>query len=236
MRWISDSSGGGEARSLAGLRCRLIVGQHREAFQARWRSAREPRGLHCSTSADGRDGSVAALITKATGRRSACRTPRVGEVRPFRPRVLKTKEFRLTRTRIGWTPARRLATVGLDGPSRERADQSPAGKAAAIWGQTCYSNDCYCRSSGHLDTKADCLSPPLRPFVHRGCRCALPSLGHTPDWRARRQTNSPHGLNRPPERPSAEHATPADCLHSRPSGASMTTAWFITETSSGAAR
>ena len=134
--------------------------------------------------------------------RSACRTPRVGELRPFRPVSLKQRSFGSQQPElVGLQPEGSLPSDSTDRPAKGPTLQSPRRQSCRDCGGRC-----------DLDTKADCLSPSLRPLVHRGCRCALRSPEHTPYLRARRQTNSPHGLNRPPERPSAEHATPAKCL------------------------
>jgi hypothetical protein len=97
-----------------------------------------------------RDGSVAALITKATGRRSACRTPRVGELRPLRPVSLtccvnKTKGVSAHKN-LNWLDSSQKARYRrTDGPSRERADApvSPPAELPRL-GADVPPKDCHC--------------------------------------------------------------------------------------------
>jgi hypothetical protein len=88
------------------------------------------------------DRSVAALITKATGRRSACRTPRVGELRPLRPVSLtccvnKTKGVSAHKN-LNWLDSSQKARYRRTRrtvPRKGRRSSLPAGRAAATWGR-----------------------------------------------------------------------------------------------------
>ena len=141
------------------------------------------------------EGGEATLRRFRPGRRPANRwsemvirdTPRVGELRPFRPvcsnqRSLGSQEPAL----VGLRPEGSLPSDSTDCPAKGPTSLPPA-ELPRFGGR--------CATPMTATARSSATSTP-KPTAY---------------LRARRQTNSPHGLNRPPERPSAEHATPANC-------------------------
>lgn len=147
----------------------------------------------------------------------------------FTARVLKTRSLGSQEPElVGLQPEGSLPSDSTDCPAKGPTSLPPA-ELPRFGGRCATPMTVTARSSGHLDTNPTAY---LRRCDRLSIGAAAARCRH---WTTR-HTDSPHVLNRPPERPTAEHATPVDFLHSRPSGASMTTPWFITGTSSGTAR
>ena len=147
--------------------------------------------------------------------RCACRTPRVGELRfsdPCPKRSFGSQQPEL----VGLRPEGSLPSDSTDRPAKGPTLQSPRRQSCRDLGQMWHQMTVTTRSSGHFDTKADWLSPSLRPFVRRGCRCASRSPDHAPYLRARRQTTRYMDVNRSHGRPGRRTRNSREVLLSRP--------------------